>query len=250
MKQRVCAERCYKPSVSNCSVSIIRPVSFKDQKYRQYLNALSTATDGAFQFNEPSDQVIQVINPLRTAEKIFSKNGQIFDLSCLQKVRAKIASLAMDGIELKPLESTQEGMIQFKKKNSGYELLMHFEPDVEHYESLGELAFILTSMAQNAGKQIHRDDIEALERVGDYLKMKIGYIATSNIDEYLLSDIEEAKNTSGSTPLGVIEETYKYKPDQDSNTLKTLQEFAGNNHFIEFEPLTIDIAKRQTRRTS
>ena len=250
MKQRVCTERCNKPSISNYSVSILRPVSFQDQKYRQYLQALSTATDGAFHFNEPDDQVIKVISPLRTAEKIFSKNGQVFDLNCLNRVKQEISSLAMDGIYLCPIGDDQEGVIQFKRKNSAYELYMQFEPDPLHHESVLRLARILTDMAGNAGKQIHRDDIEALENFDNPLRMKIGHFAIAGVDDFLLSDIEHARNTTNYTPLGVIREAYSYNIDKEKGTLRALQDFEEGKSLVEFDPLTIDLTQRQTRRSS
>lgn len=250
MKQRVCTERCYKPSISNYSVSILRPVSFQDQKYRQYLQALSTATDGAFQFNQLGDQAIEVISPLRTAEKIFAKNGRIFDLGCIEKVQSTIAGLAMEGVCLNPLVDCQEGAINFKKKDSNYELWMRFKPDSQHQESLLRLADILTVMAKAAGKQIHRDDVELLDANDHLLEMKIGFIAMSDLDDFLLSDIEFAQNTIGYTSLGVISEAYSYKTDNDPATVSMLQRFADNNSSIEFDPLTIGLRQRTTKRSS
>lgn len=165
-------------------------------------------------------------------------------------MKATIASLAMEGACLNPLIDCEDSALQLKKKNSDYELWMKFEPDSRHRESLLTLADILAGMATEAGKQIHTADMGILDKNNPILELKIGFIATRELDDFLLSDIEFANNQVGYTPLGVICEAYSYKCEQKPDTLTALRTFEDKTTSIKFDPLTIGLRKRITKRSS
>ncbi len=250
MKEKVCVDSRNCLSISDYIVSVLRPVDYKDENYREFLKALSIITDGAFHYKDPGGQAIPVISPLRTAEKVFSKNGRVFDMKCLKGVKNQIACLALEGLSLRPIVSGQDGLLEFTKKDSSYELSMKFEQNKEHQEALEQLAEILICMANQAGRQIHKDDIELIENSKQIMSLKIGHIATSEIDDFTQTDIDDAISDYSTNPLEVLTEAYSYRIEKDETVEDSIHYFADNTKEIDFAPLTIDLIKRNTKRSS
>ncbi len=249
VKEKVCVDSRNCLSISDYIVSVLRPVDYKDENYREFLKALSVITDGAFHYKDPGGQAIPVISPLRTAEKVFSKNGRVFDVSCLKGVKNQIACLALEGLSLKPIVSSEDGLLEFSKKDSKYELWMRFEQNKEHQAALEQLAEILICMADQAGKKIHQDDIELLEQSNQIMSLKIGHIATGEIDEFTKTDIDTAM-ADHESPLDYLAEAYSYRIEKDETVEESIQYFAKETKEIDFAPLTIDVIKRNTKRSS
>lgn len=250
VKEKVCVDSRNCLSISDYIVSVLRPVDYKDENYREFLKALSIITDGAFQYRDPGGQAISVISPLRTAEKVFSKNGRVFDRKCLSGVKSQIACLALEGLSLKPIISEQDGLIEFNKKDSGYELWMRFEQNQEHQEALDQLAQILICMAEQAGRKIHQDDIELLEKSNEIMSLKIGHIATGEIDDFMKTDIDMAITDRQNNPLEILTEAYSYRIEKDEAVEESIQYFVDDSQNVDFAPLTIDLIKRNTKRSS
>ena len=249
VKEKVCVDKCNNLSIRDYMVSVLRPVDYQDEGYRDFLKALSIATDGAFQFTDPGGQAIPVISPLRTAEKIFSKNGRVIDRHCLSFVKKQIACLAFDDLSLKPVLSEQDGLLGFDKKNSKYELSMKFEQTDKHQEAVHKLAQVLIIMAEQAGRKIHQDDMALLEKSNEAMSLNIGSIDFSDIDNFMKQDIDDAIADSQINPLEIITETYGYRVEKNKSAEQALLTFSDQAPAIGFDPLTIDITKRNSKRS-
>lgn len=249
MKQKVCIDSCNKLSIRDYIVSVLRPVNYQDEDYRDFLEALSIATDGAFYYTELGGQAISVISPLRTAEKVFSKNGRVIDRTCLRTIKNKIACLALSGVTLKPIISDTDGLLEFTKKDSDYELWMKFEQSQQHQEAVCKLAQILIAMANQAGREIHQDDMALLEQDSGTLALKIGRLAGAEIDDFMKKDIDDAMGSHDINPFDILTETYAYKVEKSNLVESNLQTYFQNSQGISFSPLEIDLTKRNIKRS-